>query len=117
MTQTIDMVIPFVDNTDILWRKIYNDYCISHNLKNKLIDINTERYSDNLRLIEYQLKLINKNMPWVNKIYLLLMNREQAPKDLPDNVNIELLTGKTKAREKKKIYERLEKGNIDVAKE
>ena len=27
-------------------------------------------------------------MPWVNKIYLLLMNREQAPKDLPSNVEI-----------------------------
>ena len=88
MTQTIDMVIPFVDNTDVLWRKIYTEYCNNHNLQSKLIDLNTERYNDNLRLIEYQLKLINKNMPWINKIYLLLMNREQAPKDLPSNVEI-----------------------------
>ena len=88
MEQNIDMVIPFVDNTDLVWRKIYNDYCTLHHCPNRLLEINTERYSDNLRLIEYQLKLINKNMPWVNKIYLLLMNREQAPKDLPSNVEI-----------------------------
>ena len=88
MTQSYDMVIPFVDNTDVLWRRIYNEYCTIHKLQSKLLDINTERYSDNLRLIDYQLKLINKNMPWVRKIFLLLMNREQAPKDLPNNVQI-----------------------------
>ena len=88
MTQSIDMVIPFVDNTDILWRRIYNEYCVRYKLQSKLLDINTERYSDNLRLIDYQLKLINKHMPWVRKIFLLLMNREQAPKNLPSNVEI-----------------------------
>ena len=88
MEHQIDMVIPFVDNTDQVWRKAYMDFCLVHNLKNKIVDISTERYADNLRLIEYQLKLINKNMPWVNTIYLLLMNKEQAPKDLPNNVKI-----------------------------
>ena len=98
MTQTYDMVIPFVDNTDTLWRRIYNEYCTIHKLKNKLLEINTERYSDNLTLIEYQLKLINKNMPWVKNIFLLLMNREQAPKNLPDNVEIIYYSGCKEAR-------------------
>lgn len=84
----IDIVVPFVDNTDSVWREIYKEFCIKCGLQNKLIDMRTERYSDNLRLIDYQLKLINKNMPWVRKIFLLLMNREQAPKDLPNNVQI-----------------------------
>ena len=84
----VDFVIPFVDNTDIVWKKIYNEYCVKNDLREKIIDIHTDRYNDNVRLIEYQLKLINKHMPWVNKIYLLLMNREQAPKDLPNNVEI-----------------------------
>ena len=88
MTFEIDMVIPYVDNTDPLWRRIYNEYCERYKLQNQLLEINTERYKDNLALIDYQLKLINKNMPWVNKIYLLLMNKEQAPKDLPSNVQI-----------------------------
>lgn len=83
----IDIVIPYVDNTDQVWLKVYNDYCIKNNLREKIIDIHTDRYED-IGLINYQLKLINKNMPWVHKIYLLLMNREQAPKNLPNNVEI-----------------------------
>ena len=86
--QKVDFVIPFVDNNDEVWRTIYKDYCVAHKLNNKVSEINTERYKDNLRLIEYQLKLINKHLPWINTIYLLLMNREQAPKDLPSNVKI-----------------------------
>lgn len=88
MTQKIDMLIPFVDNTDKLWQRIYIEYCTKYNLRNKIVDMRTDRYEDNLRLIDYQLKLINKHMPWINTIYLLLMNREQAPKDLPSNVKI-----------------------------
>ena len=83
----IDIVIPYVDNTDKVWLKIYNDYCIRNNLREKIIDIKTDRYED-IGLINYQLKLINKHCKWVNKIFLLLMNREQAPKDLPSNVQI-----------------------------
>ena len=86
--EKIDMVIPYVDNTDKVWLKIYNEYCIRNNLREKIIDIRSDRYEDNVKLINYQLKLINKHMPWVNKIYLLLMNKEQAPKDLPNNVEI-----------------------------
>lgn len=85
--EKISVVIPYVDNTDKLWLKIYNDYCLRNNLREKLIDVKTDRYED-IGLINYQLKLINKHMPWVNNIFLLLMNREQAPKDLPSNVKI-----------------------------
>lgn len=83
----IDMVIPYVDNTDKVWQKAYTDFCTKNKLGNKMVDMYTDRYQD-IGLINYQLKLINKYMPWVNKIYLLLMNREQAPKDLPSNVEI-----------------------------
>lgn len=85
--EEISLVIPYVNNKDELWRKIFVEYCITHNLKEKIVDMGTDRYED-IGLINYQLKLINKNMPWVDNIYLLLMNREQAPKDLPSNVKI-----------------------------
>lgn len=87
MIDKIDVVIPYVDNTDKVWIKAFNDFCIRNNLREKIIDIHTDRYDD-VGLINYQLKLINKHMAWVNKIYLLLMNKEQAPKDLPSNVEI-----------------------------
>ena len=87
MEKTIDMVIPYVDNTDLVWQKIYKDFCIRNRLSMKIAELHSDRYED-IGLINYQLKLINKHMPWINKIYLLLMNREQAPKDLPNNVEI-----------------------------
>lgn len=86
--EKIDLVIPTVDSTDQVWRTMYTDYCKRFGLMNKYVEMNSDRYVDNMRLIDYQLKLVNKNMPWVNKIFLLLSNREQAPKDLPSNVEI-----------------------------
>ena len=85
--EKIDLVIPYVNNNDVLWQRIYKEYCLANGLKSKIDDIRCDRYED-IGLINYQLKLINKNMPWINTIFLLLMNREQAPKDLPSNVKI-----------------------------
>lgn len=81
------MVIPYVDNTDKVWQRAYFDYCKAFGLHQKIADMRSDRYED-IGLINYQLKLINKHMPWINTIYLLLMNREQAPKNLPSNVKI-----------------------------
>lgn len=83
----IDIVIPYVDSTDKVWRKAYTDFCLTHNLKNKLMDMQTDRYYD-IGLINFQLVLINKYMPFINKIFLLLMNKEQKPKNLPNNVEV-----------------------------
>ena len=69
MGHKIDMVIPYVDNTDKVWQKIFIEFCKNNRLEKKIADLHTDRYKDNLKLINYQLKLINKNMPWVNKIY------------------------------------------------
>lgn len=87
MIEKVSMVIPYVDNTDKVWQKVFIDYCTTYNLLKKISDMHTDRYED-IGLINYQLKLINKYMPFVDKIFLLLMNREQAPKDLPSNVQI-----------------------------
>ena len=87
--ELIDLVIPFVDNNDELWQRIYREYCDKYKLYNKIIEIRTDRYQDNIKLVNYQLKLVNKNMPFINKIYLLLMNKGQADGlDLPSNVEI-----------------------------
>lgn len=87
MVEKIDIVIPYVNNNDKVWQKMYVDYCNRVGLQNKIADMRCDRYED-IGLINYQLKLINKFMPFINKIYLLLSNREQAPKDLPSNVEI-----------------------------
>ena len=85
----IDFVIAYVDNTDIVWRKKYIDYCTKNRLQEKIVELSSNRYGG-INFINWQIKLVNKNMPLVNKIYLLLSNIEQKPKDLPNNVEIVL---------------------------
>lgn len=90
MEERIDFVIAYVDSTDKVWKQTYLDYCVKHNQRIKIVEMNTIRFVDNLCLLPYQLKLINKNMPFIRNIYLLLSNIEQTPKDLPSNVIVVL---------------------------
>ena len=86
----IDMVIAYVNNQDAVWRKNYIDFCKKHNLNKKIVDLVGARYGG-IDFLQYQLKLVNKNMPWLHKIYLLLSNEEQVIKSLlPSNVEIVL---------------------------
>ena len=87
--KNIDIVISFVDNQDLVWRKTFVNYCSKNHLQEKIVEMLGNRYGG-INFINYQLKLVNKNMPWINTIYLLLSNKEQAPKDLPSNVKVVL---------------------------
>lgn len=87
-TTPIDFVIPYVNNNDLVWRNTYINYCKKHNLNEKIVDLLGSRYGG-ITFIYDQLKLVNKNMPWINKIYLLLSNKEQVIHSLlPKNCEI-----------------------------
>lgn len=87
-TLKIDFVVPYVNNQDNVWRDTYIKFCQKNNLKDRIVDLIGARYGG-LTYIYYQLKLVNKNMPWINKIFLLLSNKEQIDKSkLPSNVEI-----------------------------
>lgn len=90
MTQQIDLVIAYVDNKDSVWRNTYIDYCEENNCPDKLVNIIGNRYGG-FDFLDYHLKLANKNMKWLHKIYLLVSNIEQV-KDrvLPHNVEVVL---------------------------
>ena len=84
----IDLVIAYVNNQDPIWRNNYINYCKTHNLNNLIVNLAGSRYGG-INFLYDQLKLANKNMPWLNKIYLLLSNKEQViPSLLPPNVKI-----------------------------
>lgn len=90
MTQKIDLVIAYVNNKDTIWRNTYIDYCEEHNCPDKLVGIIGNRFGG-FDFLDYHLKLANKNMPWLNKIYLLLSNIEQIGNEvLPPNVEVVL---------------------------
>ena len=87
-TQPIDFVIPYVNNNDLVWRKNYVDFCSKNRLQEKIVEMLGARFGGIIFIYD-QLKLANKNMPWINKIYLLLSNKEQIiPSLLPPNVEI-----------------------------
>ena len=88
MVEQIDLVIAYVDNAEEVWQKTFTNYCLKYNQRAKLIELHTIRFEDKLSLLPYQLKLIQKNMTFINKIYLLVSNKEQAPKNLPSNCEI-----------------------------
>ena len=71
----IDVVIPFVDFTDPIWRKDFESR--GGILENTTVN-GIERYRDKgtLRLL---LKSIKKFMPWYHKIYLIVSHPSQVP--------------------------------------
>lgn len=88
--EEIDLVIAYVNNQDPIWKKTYIDYCKEHNLNEKIIELLSNRYGG-LTFIYDQLKLVQKNMPWIRKIFLLISNKEQViPSLLPSNCEIVL---------------------------
>ena len=90
MTQQIDLIIAYVNNKDIVWRNAYIDYCEENNCPERLTSIIGNRYGG-FDFLDYHLKLANKNMPWLNKIYLLVSNIEQLNgRELPSNVVVVL---------------------------
>lgn len=74
----IDLVVPFVDNTDPVWRNVYIDYCKKVGDMVHLAQIEGARFDD-FGLFRYCLKGIDKFMPWIRKIFLIVSNPEQVP--------------------------------------
>ena len=70
--QKIDYVIPYVDGTDPTWLNLY--------LKNRKLNENAnnanevkKRFSPNI-LFKYQFRGIEKFMPWIGTIHLLVQS-------------------------------------------
>src|SRR5699024_9347878 len=65
MNEIIDIVIPWVDNSDITWQKEKNKY---ENYDSR--DSRDIRYRD-WDLLEYLFRGIEINAPWINKIHFI----------------------------------------------
>ena len=84
----IDFVFPYVNNKESVWAKQFKDWCLNHGQTERLQTINQERYDD-IGLLPFLFECLNKNMPWLRKIHLIVSNPEQVPSWLHnDKVNI-----------------------------
>lgn len=70
MEQPIDIVIPYVNGNDPVWLAKYGLYRPDMRINARF----RETYT-----LKYQLRSIEKNVPWVNNIYLVLAFESQIP--------------------------------------
>ena len=83
----IDLVVPYVDSTDPNWQKLFIQY-------NKDIDktiSGKERFRGQGDFFRFFFRGIEKNIPWINNIYLLVQSKSQVPKWL-DQTNVKIIT-------------------------
>lgn len=66
----IDYVIPYVDCTDPAWQTLYRTHTQT--------TVINRRYRDNGTL-KYQLRGIERHLPWVNKVFLIVQSPSQIP--------------------------------------
>jgi len=75
----IDIVMPYVNNQDKVWRKTFEDYCHAHSeYADKLEMIDGERFRDVNNYFELNLQLIRACMPFARKFWLIVSNAEQV---------------------------------------
>lgn len=72
----IDFVFPYVDCTDSKWQMIYRQYCDDHGI-NKPLEKERFRSWD---LLRYYFRGIDKYMPFIRNVYMIVSNTEQVPK-------------------------------------
>lgn len=83
----MDFVLPYIDNNDEIWQKQYINTCNQMNLP---IEVDSNRYKNWDNLI-YIFRGIDKFMPYIDKVYLIVSNKEQIPNWLNiDKVNVVL---------------------------
>lgn len=75
--QDIDIVVPFVNNHDEVWVNNFIAFCKENGYEERISEINKERY-DNYGLFDCWFDCVEKFMPWVRTIYLILSNIEQV---------------------------------------
>ena len=71
----IDYVFPFVDNRDKAWQSQYIKCSKEHN---RDVDVNSRRYF-NHNLLKYLLRGIDKYMPWIHNVFIIVERESQIP--------------------------------------
>lgn len=76
--EPVDIIVPFVNNSDPIWKAEFNKYKKEAGLKGE------ERFRD-LHLFKYFFRSVEKNCPWCRYVFLVLSGPSQIPSWL--NVN------------------------------
>ncbi len=74
----IDFVFPYVDSADPIWDKEYRKYCPDKSKNPNMWAVGPERFRGN-DLLKYMFRSVAKNMPWINKMHMIVMCDSQVP--------------------------------------
>jgi len=84
----IDLVVPYVDCTDNSWQELFKQY----SPKYKSLEVNDlNRFRGQANFFRYFFRSIEKNMPFINNIFLLVASKSQVPKWL-DQTKVRVIT-------------------------
>lgn len=71
----VDFVFPYVTMSDPHWQELYNKY----HIKTESAELSgKQRFADN-GLLKFMFRSIAKNMPWIDKMHMLVMSDSQVP--------------------------------------
>jgi len=85
----IDLVVPYVDNTDPNWQEAFYKY--KTGIEETTQTTATMRFRSQDNFFRYFFRAIEKNMPWINNIHLLVMSESQVPTWL-DTTKVRVVT-------------------------
>lgn len=86
----IDYVFPYVNNKELVWKEEFKRFCLKTGNTSRLKGSESERYDD-FDLLPIVIKSIQKNLPWIRKIHLIVSNIEQVPSCIDrEKVNVVL---------------------------
>ena len=78
MAGEIDLVVPYVDSSDPAWQELFNKY---NPLKGKEVEsVNAKnRFRGQGDFFRFFFRGVEKNLPWIRKIHLLVQSESQVP--------------------------------------
>ena len=76
--EVIDLVVPYVDSSDPAWQKLFDKY--NPNKFEEIESINAKnRFRSQGDFFKYFFRCIEKNLPWINNVFLLVQRDSQVP--------------------------------------
>ena len=73
---SVDLVVPYVDSSDLNWQKLFNEY--NPHVNEEGVDA-ANRFRGQGSFFKYFFRCVDKNLFWINKIHLLVQSESQVP--------------------------------------
>ena len=75
----IDIVIPYVDSSDVEWQKLFTQY--NPNKNTEIEGVNARnRFRGQGDFFRFWFRCVSKNLPYIRKIHLIVQSESQIPK-------------------------------------